>query len=210
MKTFHKKKFTKEVKEFDEEVIQIDRVTRVVKGGRRLRFRALVAIGDKKGRLGVGIGKASEVSVAIKKGIAVAKKSLITVPMDGSTIPHEHRIKFKSSKILIMPANSGTGVIAGGPIRKLASLAGISDIMSKSFGSSNKLNVTKAAFQAFQELKSRPGQKKQQVVEIKKTAPKNEKEEKSAENKTASKAVKPLVKKETAEIKPKAVKKKSE
>lgn len=154
----------KEPKEFDEEVIQIDRVTRVVKGGRRLRFRALVVIGNRKGKVGVGIGKATEVSSAIQKGVAAAKKDMLVVPTNGTTIPHEVKTKFKSSQLLLMPAGKGTGIIAGGPVRKLLALAGVKDVLGKSFGSNNKLNVTKAAFKALQELQEVPGQKKKAPV----------------------------------------------
>ena len=145
----------KEVKEFDEEVIQIDRVTRVVKGGRRMRFRATVAIGDRKGRVGIGIGKANEVTAAIQKAISQAKKSLIRVPILNLTIPHDVRIKFKAAKILMMPAGPGTGIIAGGPVRKLVGLAGIKNILSKCLGTSNRVTNTQAAFMALALLNQR-------------------------------------------------------
>jgi small subunit ribosomal protein S5 len=138
----------KEKKEFAEEVIQIDRVTRVVKGGRRLRFRATVVIGDKKGRVGVGVGKSTEVAGAIKKAIAKAKSGLIRVPLYKTTIPHDIKIKFKASRILLMPASEGTGIIAGGAVRKVVELAGIKNILSKSFGTNNKLSNTKATYKA--------------------------------------------------------------
>lgn len=146
----------REVKEFEEEVIQIDRVTRVVKGGRRLRFRATVVIGNKKGKVGVGIGKSSEVQGAISKAIAHAKKNLITVPMAGNTIPHRIYIKFKSARILMMPACPGTGIKAGGSLRKVAELAGIQDIMSKSLGTTNRLNNSQAAIKGLSLLKAIP------------------------------------------------------
>ncbi len=154
-----KKRMAREPKEFDEEVIQIDRVTRVVKGGRRLRFRALVAIGNRKGKVGIGIGKSTEVSGAIKKAITVAKKSLITVPVNGTSIPHQAKVKFKSSELLLLPAGEGTGIIAGGPVRKVIALSGIKDILGKSYGSNNKINVTKAAFEALKEMSEIPNQK---------------------------------------------------
>ncbi len=159
---FHKKR---EPKEFSEEVIQIDRVTRVVKGGRKLRFRATVAIGNKKGKVGVGIGKSHEVTGAIQKAISKAKRNLIVVPLDGSTIPHDMKIKYKASKILLLPAGPGTGIIAGGPIRKVLELAGIKDILSKSFGTTNKLNNTKATFEALKQLRTTPGMLKKKVKE---------------------------------------------
>lgn len=146
----------REPKEFEEEVIQIDRVTRVVKGGRKLRFRATVAIGNKKGKVGVGVGKSNEVQGAIQKAINKAKKDLTTITMDGSTIPHQVYLKLKSSKLLLMPAVPGTGLMAGGTIRKVLALAGVKDVMSKSFGTNNKLNNTKAAFAALKMLKSTP------------------------------------------------------
>ncbi|MBI5753794.1 30S ribosomal protein S5 [Candidatus Peregrinibacteria bacterium] len=157
-KPAHKKDgFVKrEPKEFDEEVIQIDRVTRVVKGGRKLRFRATVAIGNRKGKVGIGIGKSNEVQGAIQKAINKAKKDLFSVTMDGSTIPHQVYLKLKSSRLLLMPAVPGTGLIAGGTIRKVLDLAGIKDVMSKSFGTNNKLNNTKAAFAALHMLKTTP------------------------------------------------------
>jgi len=145
----------REVKEFEEEVIEIDRVTRVVKGGRRMRFRATVAIGDKKGRVGIGIGKANEVTAAIQKAITQAKKSLIRVPIFNNTIPHDIKIKFKSAKIIMMPAGPGTGIIAGGPVRKLVVLAGIKNILSKCLGTNNRVTNTQAAFMALGLLRQR-------------------------------------------------------
>jgi len=146
----------REPKEFEEQVIQIDRVTKVVKGGRRLRFRATVAIGNKKGKVGIGIGKSNEVTGAIQKGIAKAKKDLIIVPLDGNTIPHDINNKFKSSKILLLPAAPGTGLIAGGTIRKVLELAGVKDILSKSFGTTNKVNNTKGTIEALKALRETP------------------------------------------------------
>jgi small subunit ribosomal protein S5 len=145
-----------EEKEFQEEVIAIDRVTKVVKGGRRLRFRAIVVIGNRKGKVGMGTGKSNEVTGAIQKAIAKAKKGLLTVTLDGGTIPHKARIKYKSSQLLLMPAVEGTGVIAGGSVRKVLELAGIKDILSKSFGSTTKVNITKATFVALKSLNKTP------------------------------------------------------
>lgn len=153
----------KETKEFAEEVIQIDRVTRVVKGGRRLRFRATVAIGNKKGKVGVGIGKSTEVTGAIQKAVSQAKKSLIRVPLVEQTIPHRIQVKFKAAKLMLMPACPGTGIIAGGPLRKILELAGVQNVMSKSFGSNNKLSNSQAAILALSKLKQfgwAAGQKK--------------------------------------------------
>jgi small subunit ribosomal protein S5 len=146
----------REVKEFEEEVIQIDRVTRVVKGGRRLRFRATVVIGNKKGKVGLGIGKSTEVTGAISKAIAQAKKDLINVPMAGQTIPHRIQVKFKSARVMLMPAIPGTGIKAGGSVRKVIELSGIKDIMGKCLGSPNRLNNSQAAIMALTKLKNIP------------------------------------------------------
>lgn len=145
----------REPKEFEEEVIQIDRVTRVVKGGRRLRFRATVVIGDKKGRVGYGIGKSTEVQLAIQKAVTKAKQTLIKVPLYNGTIPHQSQVKFKASKVLIKPASEGTGVIAGGAVRKVLDVAGVKNVLSKSLGSSNRVNNTKATYLALQKLRER-------------------------------------------------------
>lgn len=150
----------KEAKEFDEEVIQIDRVTRVVKGGRRLRFRATVVVGNRKGKVGIGIGKSTEVQGAIQKAITQAKKSLITIPIVGQTIPHKIKMKYKSAKLLIMPACPGTGIIAGGPLRKVIELAGVKDVLSKSMGCNNRVTNTQAAYLALSNLKDLPWIKK--------------------------------------------------
>ncbi|MBD3328082.1 30S ribosomal protein S5 [Candidatus Peregrinibacteria bacterium] len=188
----------KEPKEFEEEVIQIDRVTRVVKGGRRLRFRATVVIGNKNGKVGVGIGKSAEVTGAIQKGIAQAKKELVTVPMAGQTIPHRIKTKYKSAHILLMPACPGTGIIAGGPVRKIIELAGIKDILSKCLGNNNKLTNSQAAVKALGNLKSIPWLKKKDLDPVKEEQAKK-KEVKTEEKKPAKKtATKPEAKKETA------------
>lgn len=150
-----KKPFVKEVKEFEEAVIQVDRVTRVVKGGRRLRFRATVVIGDKKGTVGYGIGKATEVQLAIQKAVAKAKKRLIKVPVYNGTIPHMIQVKFKASIVLMKPASVGTGIIAGGAVRQIMELAGIHNILSKSLGSTNKINTAKATYEALTKLRVR-------------------------------------------------------
>lgn len=153
---YKKEKTMREPKEFEEEVIQIDRVTRVVKGGRRLRFRATVVIGNKKGKVGVGIGKSTEVAGAIQKAVAQAKKSLITVPMVGQTIPHRINFKFKSAHLLLLPACPGTGIIAGGPLRKIIALSGIQDILSKSLGNNNRVTNSQAAVMALGKLQDIP------------------------------------------------------
>jgi small subunit ribosomal protein S5 len=145
----------KEVKEYEEEVIQIDRVTRVVKGGRRLIFRATVVIGNRKGKVGIGIGKSTEVAAAIQKAIQKAKRSLIIVPIFRDTIPHDIKHKYKSSRIMMMPAGEGTGIIAGGAVRKVVELAGIKNILSKSFGTNNKVSNTQCAYETLKLLRKR-------------------------------------------------------
>lgn len=149
----------REEKEFLEELLQIDRVTRVVKGGRRLRFRATVAIGDRKGRVGFGVDKATEVPQAIAKAVRNARKNLIEVSIRNGTIPHEVRMKFKASKILIMPAKAGTGIIAGGSMRKIADLAGIEDMLGKNFGSNNRITSGKAMMLALAKFASNRNKK---------------------------------------------------
>jgi small subunit ribosomal protein S5 len=138
----------KEVKEFEEEVLNIARVTRVVKGGRRMRFLATVAIGDKKGRVGIGTGKSVEVSVAIRKAVESAKKNVVKIDIVNGTIPFEKKIKYKAARMMMMPAPSGTGVIAGGAFRKVVTLAGITDIYAKSVGTNSKLVCAQASIKA--------------------------------------------------------------
>ena len=142
-------------KEFEERVVTINRVTKVVKGGRRFRFAALVVIGDKKGRVGFGTGKANEVPDAIKKAIEDAKKNVFNVAIvNGTTIPHEIVGKFGAGEILLRPASEGTGVIAGGAVRDVLELAGFSDILSKCLGSRTPVNMVSAPINALQNLKT--------------------------------------------------------
>lgn len=143
-------------KEFEEKVIAIDRVTRVVKGGRRFRFRATVVIGDGKGRVGVGIGKGSEVITSIAKAVARAKAQMITVPLVNGTIPHEIQVRFSGAQVMLKPASAGTGVIAGGAVRNVVEVAGIHDLLTKSLGSSNKVNNAYATIMALSQLKPLP------------------------------------------------------
>ncbi|HSX41548.1 MAG TPA: 30S ribosomal protein S5 [Candidatus Saccharimonadales bacterium] len=141
-------------KEFEEKVIAIDRVARVVKGGRRFRFRATVVIGDGNGRVGLGIGKGGEVMTSIAKAVSRAKRNMITIPLAGGTIPHEANVRFSGAQVMLKPASAGTGVIAGGAVRNVVEVAGIHDLLTKSLGSTNKVNNAYATIMALGQLKT--------------------------------------------------------
>ncbi len=177
----HKMREVMDKKEFEEEVLQIDRVTRVVKGGRRLRFRATVIIGDRKGKVAMGLGKAAEVSEAIKKAVTKAKKNLIKVPIVNETVPFEVRQKFKAARLMMRPARLGTGIIAGSATRRILELAGVRNVVAKSYGSTNKINMAKATMKAIQQYFTKeiryPKKKTEQPAAQQKPVIKTEKKE---------------------------------
>lgn len=145
----------RERNEFDQKVVEVKRVTRVTAGGKRMRFRALVVIGDHKGRVGMGLKKGADVSESVNKAVNQAKKNMVTLPLVNETIPHELKVKYKSSSLLLKPAKAGTGVIAGGAVRGVMDLAGVKNVVSKMLGSNNKVNNIKAVFEAFRRMKSK-------------------------------------------------------
>lgn len=148
-----------EVKEFEEKVIQISRVSKKTKGGNKVGFSVLMVVGDKKGRVGVGLGKAGDVLSAIKKGVKKAKKKMITIPLDGTTIPFAITVKKGAGKVMLKPSSKGTGVVAGGPVRAVVEVAGVRDIVGKIMGSDNQASSVYATFEALKQISK--------IVEIK-------------------------------------------
>ena len=141
-----------EPKQFEELVINIDRVSRVVKGGRRFRFKALVVVGDRKNKVGVGVAKGTDVQMAVQKATDIAKKNLIVIPIVNETIPHENEVKFSGARVLLKPAAPGTGIIAGGVVRSIIGVTGIRNMLSKSLNSTNKVNIAYATIEALRGL----------------------------------------------------------
>lgn len=144
-----------EDREFNQEILDLARVTRVTKGGKRMNFRACVIIGDKKGRVGYGVAKGADVAMAVEKAVRQAKKRVFTVPLFHETVPHRIDAKFGAAKIMLKPAPQGSGIIAGGAVRVVLEMAGVPNVVSKIFGSNNKINNAKATFEALKKLKKR-------------------------------------------------------
>ena len=201
-------------KEFDEVTIAVDRVSRTVAGGRRMRFKALVAIGNHKNKVGVGVAKGNDVTTAVAKATSKAKKAMITFNMDGETICHEVRTKVTGADVLMKPAAPGTGIIAGGTVRSIMGLTGVKNLISKSLGSTNKVNIAYAVIEGLSQQTPRNewvggedrkhSVKKAEVKAEKKESKVEEKESKAAEKKTATKTVKAESAKKTGSAKVKA------
>lgn len=171
--------FKKEKRDYEHSLLNVARVARVVQGGRRFSFRATVAIGDRKGKVGVGVAKGSDVSTAIGKAIHDAKKNLVVFAMENNTIPHEVNAKYESAKIILKPAREGKGIVAGGALRVIADLGGIKDLTAKSLGSNNKINTAKAMLSALKQLKNKERKVTEKLSEAEKLPAKEEATEKS-------------------------------
>ena len=154
MRNDRERKFEREVPEFKEKLVAINRVAKVVKGGKNFRFTALMVVGNENGKVGVGLGKAVEIPEAVRKGVEDAKRHMIEVPIVGTSIPHQVEGKFGKGHVRMLPAEEGTGVIAGGPVRAVLEMAGIKDIRTKSFGSNNPSNCVKATLNGLSQLRT--------------------------------------------------------
>lgn len=166
MSNFENRDQDNEQPEFDDRIVFINRCNKVVKGGRNFSFSAVVVVGDHKGRVGIGLGKAREVPAAIRKGGELARRSLVSVSLDGNTIPHEVEAKYRGARVLMRPAAPGTGLIAGGGMRAVLELAGVHDVLAKSLGSNNPNNVVKATMKAIQMLECREDIKAKRGLEV--------------------------------------------
>jgi small subunit ribosomal protein S5 len=166
MSKFDNKRQQDEQPEFEDRVVFINRCNKVVKGGRNFSFSAVIVVGDRKGRVGIGLGKAREVPAAIRKGGELARRDLMAVPLEGSTIPHEVEAKYRGARVLMRPAAPGTGLIAGGGMRAVLELAGVHDVLAKSLGSNNPNNVVKATLKAMKMLESRDHVKAKRGLEV--------------------------------------------
>lgn len=162
--TGRRDKRPREASEFEETTLSVDRVTRVVKGGRRMRFRATVIVGDRKGRVGMGLGKANEVQSAVQKATSAAKRFMIRIPLTRGTIPHEVNMKYKAARIRLLPAAEGTGIIAGGALRVILEHAGVKNVLSKRYGTGNTLVNAQAVMLALQKLREPVRSSKENVV----------------------------------------------
>lgn len=159
--------------DFEQKIIDLARVTRVMAGGKRLRFRVCMVIGDHNGRVGYGVAKGTDVSIAIGKAVAKAKKNILNVPLVNDSIPHAIKVKFKSANLLLKPAPQGTGIIAGGAVRQVLELAGVPNVVAKILGCNNKISNVKAVFKAFESLQTYSGKRQKKVDEKKIEVQKN-------------------------------------